>query len=71
MPKKLTNIATRATSKGLGKKSSGPDGLKNTAKRSTSKTTGAQGNDRKFGKKKTTSDLKQHGGNKFGKGGGY
>jgi hypothetical protein len=69
MPKKLTNTAKRVTSKGLGAKSSGPDGLSNTAKRSKSKTTGSKANDRQFGK--TTKDVKPHGGNKFGKGGGY
>lgn len=70
MPSRLTNTATRATSRGLGNTSQGPDKLSNTAKRSTSKTTGAAANDRKFGKKRTTSDLKMHGGSKFGKGGG-
>jgi hypothetical protein len=71
MPGKLSNIAKRATSKGLNKKSSGPDKLSNTARRATSKTTGAVSNDRKFGKKATTKDVKTHGGGKFGKGGGY
>lgn len=68
MPKKLTNTAKRATSKGLGQKSPGfPGKLTNTAKRSTSKTTSPMANDRKLGS--TTMGAKGQGA-KMGKGRG-
>lgn len=68
MPKKLTNTAKRATSKGLGNKSPGFEGkLTNTAKRSLSKTTPAVSDDRKLGS--TTMGAKGQGA-KMGKGRG-
>lgn len=65
MPGKLTNTATRATAKGLGKKSPGQAKLTNTAKRATSRTTKAVSDDRKLGS--TTMGAKT----RFGKSGGY